>query len=117
MRSKISQSDLDIALVVDDNNRPVRWLLERDMRGDKVPVGEPAHELVTVELAVRSVDVEVSHGEWLGDSAHVIALGKEAPGRHVIFSVARDPSASLRACGSSSAADSSSSFVSLFLFR
>ena len=32
-----------------------------------------------VELPVRSVDAEVSHGEWLADSAHVIALGKEAP--------------------------------------
>jgi Tol biopolymer transport system component len=43
-----------------------------------------------VELPVRSVDAEVSHAEWLGDSAHVIVLAKEAPGRHVIFSVARD---------------------------
>src|SRR4029077_9597306 len=45
-----------------------------------------------IELAVRGLDAEVSHGEWLGDSAHVIALGKEAPGRHVIFTFARDPS-------------------------
>jgi osmoprotectant transport system ATP-binding protein len=51
VRAKVAESDLGIALVVDGDNRPVRWLLERDMRGDKVPVGEPAHEeLVTVEL-------------------------------------------------------------------
>lgn len=43
-----------------------------------------------VELGVRSLAAEISHGEWLGDSAHVIALGKEAPGRHVIFTVARE---------------------------
>ena len=43
-----------------------------------------------VELPVRGLDAEVSHGEWLGDSGHVIAVAKEAPGRHVIFTVARD---------------------------
>jgi Tol biopolymer transport system component len=43
-----------------------------------------------IELAARGVDADVSHGEWLGDSAHLIVLGKEAPGRHVIFTMARD---------------------------
>jgi len=42
------------------------------------------------ELPVGGVDVEVSHAEWLPDSAHVASLGKEGPGRHVIFTVARD---------------------------
>ena len=39
-----------------------------------------------IELPVRGLDAEVSHGEWLGGSSQVIALAKEAPGRHVIFS-------------------------------
>lgn len=43
-----------------------------------------------VELPVRGVDAEVSHAEWLPDSAHVIVVSKEGPGRHVIFTVARD---------------------------
>jgi osmoprotectant transport system ATP-binding protein len=52
VRAKMAESDLrDLALVVDDADRPVRWLIERDMRGDKVPSGEPPHKhLVTVEL-------------------------------------------------------------------
>jgi len=43
-----------------------------------------------VELPVRGVDAEVSHAEWLPDSAHLIVISKEGPGRHVIFTVARD---------------------------
>jgi Tol biopolymer transport system component len=43
-----------------------------------------------IEVPVRGVDADVSHGEWLGDSAHLIVLGKEAPGRHLIFTVARE---------------------------
>jgi Tol biopolymer transport system component len=42
------------------------------------------------ELAVRGVDADVSHAEWLPDSAHVAVLAKEGPGRHAIFTVARD---------------------------
>jgi Tol biopolymer transport system component len=42
------------------------------------------------ELAVRGLDAEVSHAEWLSDSAHVAVLAKEGPGRQVIFTVARD---------------------------
>jgi Tol biopolymer transport system component len=52
-----------------------------------------------MEVPVRGLDADVSHGEWLGDSSHVIVLGKEAPGRHVIFTVGRDPSTPLRAGG------------------
>jgi Tol biopolymer transport system component len=33
-------------------------------------------------------NVEVGHGEWLPDSAHFAIVGKEGPGRHVIFTVA-----------------------------
>ena len=42
------------------------------------------------EFALRRVDAEVSHAEWLPDSAHVVVIGKEGPGRHVIATVARD---------------------------
>ena len=51
------------------------------------------------EIAVRSpwsagasegTDADVSHAEWLPDSAHIVAVGKEAPGRHVIFTAPRD---------------------------
>jgi Tol biopolymer transport system component len=34
--------------------------------------------------------VEVGHAEWLADSAHLVIVGKEGPGRHVIFTVARE---------------------------
>jgi WD40 repeat protein len=47
------------------------------------------------EIAVRGAGleaVEVSHAEWFPDSAHVAIIGKEGPGRHVIFTVARDGS-------------------------
>jgi Tol biopolymer transport system component len=42
------------------------------------------------EVAVRGVDAEISHAEWLPDSARIAVLAKEGPGRHVIFTVARD---------------------------
>ena len=45
------------------------------------------------EIVVRGAGlegVEVSHAEWLPDSTRVAILGKEGPGRHVIFTVARD---------------------------
>jgi len=43
-----------------------------------------------MEVSVRGVDADVSHAEWLADSAHIVVIGKEAPGRHVIATVARD---------------------------
>src|SRR4051812_9878307 len=42
-----------------------------------------------VELAPRSTDGEVSHAEWLPDSAHIIVVSKEGPGRHVITTIGR----------------------------
>jgi Tol biopolymer transport system component len=42
------------------------------------------------EIPLHGVDAEVSHAEWLPDSAHVAVIAKEAPGRHVLFTVARD---------------------------
>ena len=41
------------------------------------------------ELDIRGVEAEVSHAEWLPDSAHAAVLGKEGPGRYVIFTVSR----------------------------
>ena len=35
-------------------------------------------------------DLEVGHAEWLPDSAHLAVVAKEGPGRHMIFTVARD---------------------------
>lgn len=40
------------------------------------------------EIAVEGVGGEMGHAEWLPGSASVIALAKEGPGRHVIFTVA-----------------------------
>jgi Tol biopolymer transport system component len=43
-----------------------------------------------VELGFRNLDADVSHGEWLADSAHIVVISKEGPGRHVISTLARD---------------------------
>jgi Tol biopolymer transport system component len=42
------------------------------------------------ELGLGRVDAEVSHAEWLPDSAHIIVISKEGPGRHVITTIGRD---------------------------
>ena len=42
------------------------------------------------EIEVRGLDAEMSHAEWLPDSVHVAVIAKEMPGRHVIFTVARE---------------------------
>jgi Tol biopolymer transport system component len=42
------------------------------------------------EIAVQGLDAEVSHAEWLPDSARVVVLGDEGPGQRVIFTVDRD---------------------------
>jgi Tol biopolymer transport system component len=42
------------------------------------------------EIGVRSLEADVSHAEWLPDSARVVVLADEGPGREVIFIVARD---------------------------
>jgi Tol biopolymer transport system component len=41
-------------------------------------------------IVVDGVDAEISHGEWLPDSEQIVAIAKEAAGRHVIFIVPRD---------------------------
>jgi len=42
------------------------------------------------ELAIRGVDGDPSHAEWLGGSDRIVIVGKEAPGAQVIFTVARE---------------------------
>jgi Tol biopolymer transport system component len=42
------------------------------------------------EIAVRGLDADMSHAEWLLDSLHVAGIAKEGPGRHVIFTVSRE---------------------------
>lgn len=42
------------------------------------------------ELTVTGVEGEISHSEWLPDSAHLVVIAKAAPGRYVIFTVARE---------------------------
>lgn len=39
------------------------------------------------EVAVSGVDGEITHGEWLPDSATIVAIAKLAPGRHAIVVV------------------------------
>jgi hypothetical protein len=39
------------------------------------------------EIAVEGIDAEMGHSEWLPDSASVVSIAKEGPGRHVIFTV------------------------------
>ncbi len=42
------------------------------------------------EIPIQGIDMEVSHAEWLPDSAHVVVLGDESAGQRVIFTVGRD---------------------------
>ena len=42
------------------------------------------------EVGVHGLDAEMSHAEWRPDSQGIVAIAKEAPGRHVIFTVGRD---------------------------
>jgi Tol biopolymer transport system component len=39
------------------------------------------------EIKVEGIEAEMGHAEWMPDSAQVIAIAKEGPGRHVIFTV------------------------------
>ena len=41
------------------------------------------------EMTIRGLQGDVTHGEWLPDSSHVAAIGKEGPGRHVIITIPR----------------------------
>jgi Tol biopolymer transport system component len=39
------------------------------------------------EVAIAGFESDVTHGEWLADSATIVAIAKEGPGRHVILTV------------------------------
>jgi Tol biopolymer transport system component len=47
-------------------------------------VTEPAREIV-----LDGLSLDVFHGEWLDDGDSIVAVGKEGPGRHVIFTAPR----------------------------
>jgi Tol biopolymer transport system component len=47
--------------------------------------GEASSELK--EIAIEGIDGEMGHAEWLPGSASIIAIAKQAPGRHVIFTL------------------------------
>ena len=95
VHAKIAESDLQgLALVVDDRNRPVRWLRERDLRGDRVPTGEPPNAaLVTVELddvmrdaLGRLLDAETQYAPVLdqqGGTAGILSMEVIAHALHV----------------------------------
>ena len=74
-------------ILFDGNNRTTRssvmWVVGVDQETGKVTAPVAA-------VAVSGVDAEVSHAEWLPDSAHVAVLAKEGPGRHVIYTVGRE---------------------------
>src|SRR5438876_83228 len=42
------------------------------------------------EVAVRGIQGDVTHAEWLPESAEFVAIGKEAPGRHIIITAPRE---------------------------
>ena len=68
------------------NHRSVAYVIGMDQESGSVTT-DPT------ELAFEGIDAEVSHAEWLADSAHIAVLAKEGPGRHVIFVAGRDGSA------------------------
>jgi Tol biopolymer transport system component len=39
------------------------------------------------EVSIEGLDAEPSHAEWLGGSETIAGIAREAPGRHVIFTV------------------------------
>ena len=40
-------------------------------------------------IAVTDLDADMGHAEWFSGSDHIVAVAKQAPGRHVIITVAR----------------------------
>jgi Tol biopolymer transport system component len=76
-----------------------RWILFTGARRDTRRVGlfavgvDQESGRVTAESApidLNHVGTDVFHAEWLPDSAHLVVLVKEAPGRHVILTAGRD---------------------------
>jgi osmoprotectant transport system ATP-binding protein len=55
VRAKLSEADLDIPLVVDDNGRPLGWLSERGLQGERVrdDYRSPAEPIVELDDILR----------------------------------------------------------------
>jgi Tol biopolymer transport system component len=43
-----------------------------------------------VEIPIAGVEGDIGHAEWIDRGDTLVAIGKETPGRHVIFTVSRD---------------------------
>ena len=75
-----------------------RWLL---FSGFNRQIGRPSLFVVGIDqdsgeivsaasaIAISGVDAEMGHAEWLPDSERIVAIAKEAPGRHAIVALAR----------------------------
>jgi len=64
-----------------DTRRPALFVVGVDQETGRV-TAEPE------PIAIRNLDADVGHAEWLPDSAHIVVHAKEAPGRQMIFTVA-----------------------------
>ena len=64
-------------------HRTVIYIVEMNQESGEVVA--PARE-----IAVQGLDLDVFHTEWIDDGSTLVAIGKEGPGRHVIFTVPRE---------------------------
>jgi Tol biopolymer transport system component len=65
------------------SRRPAIYVIGIDQ--DSGAIREPAREVVLDGAAL-----DVFHAEWIDAGASIAAIGREAPGRHVIFTTTRD---------------------------
>jgi WD40 repeat protein len=65
------------------SRRPAIYVIGIDQ--DSGEIREPAREIVLDGAAL-----DVFHAEWMDADASIAAIGREAPGRHVIFTTTRD---------------------------
>jgi Tol biopolymer transport system component len=64
-------------------HRTVIYIVE--MNQDTGEVVAPARE-----VALAGLDIDVFHTEWTDDGNALVGIGKEGPGRHLVFTVPRD---------------------------
>ena len=64
-------------------HRTVIYIVE--MNQDSGEVVAPARE-----VTITGLDIDAFHTEWTDDGNTLVGIGKEGPGRHVIYTVARD---------------------------
>jgi Tol biopolymer transport system component len=57
-----------------------------------VEMNQDTGEVVSAarEVPVQGLDIDVFHAEWMDDGSALVAIGKEGPGRHVIFTLPRE---------------------------